>query len=135
MEKGIQDSASRFFRQRHGVSGLDLVQNLALADDQGIQPRHHFEEMADASFSFIVEEILFLGFAISGKCEEEGFQGLLRTFVLQDRIDFRAVAGGEHHRFLDALLLLQVVETALCAFRRNGELLSYIYRDCFMIQS
>ena len=134
MEKGIQNGAGRLFRQRHGIGGLDLVQNLALADDEGIQPGHHFKQMSDAGFPFIVEEILFLRFAISGKGKEEGFQRLLCTFILQDRIDFRAVAGGKHHRFLDALLLLQVMEPALRAFRRNGELLSYIYRDCFMIQ-
>ena len=91
--------------------------------------------MADAGFSFKIEEIFLLRLAVSRKGQEELVERLSGSAVFQHRIDFCPVAGGKNHRFLDSLLFIQMAKTAPGAFLRNSKLLPYVYGNGLMIQT
>ena len=62
--------------------------------------------MADALLIHIFIEVLVNIFLIAREVKEELLEGGLVIFrIVHHRIDLAAVAGGEHHQFLEPIIL------------------------------
>ena len=110
VQQAVQPAAERAAILGGGVGGLELAQDLRLADHHGIQAGGHAEQVMDGVAAFVPVEVRLDGVGTDGLViGQEGIDDGLRVgaVVGGDR-DLHAVAGGEDHGFADALARFQV---------------------------
>ena len=115
---------------------LDLTENLAFADDLGIEAGSDAQQVDDAVPPGIGIEIVRPDFRFTiqqGKKEILQYAG--RCTFGTDGIDFTAVARREDDRFMYCLILSALRQGRADAFRRHRELFTYGNGDRLVIQA
>ena len=136
MEEEIEDNPRGTAVVGQQIGLLDLAENLALADDLGIETGSDAQQVDHAVFPFVRIEIIRPDvrlFVQQG--QEEILQHVSCRTVGTDCIDFTAVARREDDRFLDCIVLAALRQGSADAFRWYSELLPHGNRDRLVIQA
>ena len=103
MQEAVEDGAGALALPRLGVGGLELAEDLRLAEYEGIEARRHAEQVAHGFIVFILVEVRlqFVHAAAAGR--GPAFEGAAAGGVaVAHHEHFHAVAGGEDEGFADA---------------------------------
>ena len=132
--QAIQPAAERAAILGRGVGGLELSQNLRLADHHGIQAGGDAEEMVDGVAAFVPVEVRPDGGGADGFVvgQEAVDDGLRVRRVLGGQGDFDAVAGGEDHGFADALARFQVGQRGGQRLLAEGQAFAHLDGRCLV---
>ena len=95
-----------------GIRAADLAEHLLLADDRGVQPAGHREEMLDGRFGVphvgVLRQVAQRHTRVFGQHRADHRQAAVER--LDDGVDLDAVAGGQHHRLGDQRGLQHLVD-------------------------
>ena len=103
LQEGLEAASGHARVAGHAVAGLDLAQDLRLADDQAVERRRHGKDVADGVLAAqdigLVLQFRHIDAAVPGHDLDNPFGGGVRVFM--EGLDLDPVAGAENHRRLE----------------------------------